>query len=165
MATAAAKENTAPKLDAPVQDDVKPLPSDKLKLIEYVSNRWRADFSNTPVRLEDYEISSVWNLVSPKLRAFDIIEAVNIGSWAEILVASAEPNFPIVVKVLRAVTFDSLPGNQHNDLPKDYSIRFNPINSTYAAFRNSDGTRMTPDLPTREACRTELVGHAVFRTR
>lgn len=158
MAKAEAKLESVNGSEKPIQ----PIAANKLELYESRNARWRTVLPSG-VKPEEAENPALYTVVSNKLRPFDTIEFLSADAnfWGEVLVVASEKGFPVVTKCLRVVEFQSLPKNEHSDLPTGYEIRYDATQNEYRPYR-SDGTPMAPSQPTREMARQRLVNMLHF---
>lgn len=152
------------KLESTEAKPLKSIDMTALQLFDFGNAHWRV-VAPKDVTPESLENPALWNIVSMKLRPFDLITvlAANARWWAELLVLQSERGFAPVLKCLRVAEFEALPDNKHNDLPTGYRIDYDATSCTYRAYRDKDNVPMTPPLPRREDARALLVNNAVFR--
>lgn len=162
---------TSPAVAAPAKvgqpaPEQKVAQGDSLTLLEFSNARWRHNAAPGVTRKDLVHPAYFFAAGDRKLKAFDVIECVAADGkwWAEVLVASAQQAMPPALVELRYVDLSGvMVTNGYDGLPLGYEIRFSPQGNTHAAYRTSDGARMTPELPSREDARRELMNHATLR--
>ena len=161
-----AKPEIVLKLEAPngKAKELPPIQMNELKLFEQCNAVWRVVMP-AGVSSDDLENPALWTVVGTKIRPFDRIEAIGHAAtfWAELLILSAEKGFPTTARVLRIVEFASMPKNEYSDLPAGYGISYDPTSNQYTPVRSHDNAPMAAPQQSREAARTALVNHAIFR--